>query len=193
MARRAAGDAFWRFSLAIYRRPSIAAACLALQDRCGLDVNLLLFCLWQARLGRRLSPADLRRAMRRAAPIQMGIIAPLRAARRALKRQSGLAEPALSRTAARLRRALLRHELAAEHFEQTALAGLTIGKPAPATGGLAAINLGAYRIAAGVSARSASAAGLARFANVFVESPVVSSTRKTYRFSLRRRRRKARK
>ena len=64
--------------------------------------------------------------MRRAAPIQPGIIAPLREARRALKRQAGLADRALAVAAARLRRALLRHELAAEHFEQAVLSGLRL-------------------------------------------------------------------
>src|SRR3954451_100169 len=38
--------AFWRFSLALYARPGVADALLALQDGAGLDVNLILFGLW---------------------------------------------------------------------------------------------------------------------------------------------------
>ena len=37
---------FWDFSLAVYGRPGVAPACLALQQRHGADVNLLLFCAW---------------------------------------------------------------------------------------------------------------------------------------------------
>jgi uncharacterized protein (TIGR02444 family) len=39
-------SAFWRFSLALYARPGVADALLALQNRAGLDVNLILFGLW---------------------------------------------------------------------------------------------------------------------------------------------------
>ena len=45
LVRREA-NAFWRFSLHTYRLPGIEAACLALQDRCGTDTNLLLYCCW---------------------------------------------------------------------------------------------------------------------------------------------------
>ena len=49
---------FWRFSLRTYRAPGVQEACLALQDRCGADVNLLLFCGWTGRDGRALDPAS---------------------------------------------------------------------------------------------------------------------------------------
>jgi uncharacterized protein (TIGR02444 family) len=42
----AAGEAFWRFSLALYTRPGAAGALIALQDRSGCDVNLVLFGMW---------------------------------------------------------------------------------------------------------------------------------------------------
>lgn len=37
---------FWAFSLAVYARPGVPPACLELQDRRGIDVNLLLFAAW---------------------------------------------------------------------------------------------------------------------------------------------------
>ena len=37
---------FWRFSLAVYAMPGVAAECLALQETHGVDVNMLLFCAW---------------------------------------------------------------------------------------------------------------------------------------------------
>ena len=36
---------FWDFSVGTYRRPGVADACLSLQDRYGLDVNVLLLLL----------------------------------------------------------------------------------------------------------------------------------------------------
>src|SRR5271170_5952237 len=33
---------FWRFSLNFYRQADVSDACIALQDTCGVDVNLLL-------------------------------------------------------------------------------------------------------------------------------------------------------
>jgi uncharacterized protein (TIGR02444 family) len=171
VSARAEAAAFWRFSLATYRRPGIARACLALQDRSGLDVNLLLLCLFAAKQGRALSSADLRRAMRRASPIQAGIIAPLRAARRALKRQADLADPALAAAAQRLRAAILRHELAAEHFEQTALSGLRLGRAQQRSATeLAHANLARYCIAAKVPVAAARRQGFSRLEAFFAES-----------------------
>ncbi|HKS89918.1 MAG TPA: TIGR02444 family protein, partial [Stellaceae bacterium] len=55
-----AGEAFWRFSLALYARPGVAEALIALQDRAGRDVNLMLFALWFGAVrGRRLDAARL--------------------------------------------------------------------------------------------------------------------------------------
>jgi uncharacterized protein (TIGR02444 family) len=39
---------FWRFSLRIYRAPGVADECIAVQERYGIDVNLMLFCAWLA-------------------------------------------------------------------------------------------------------------------------------------------------
>lgn len=54
---------FWRFSVRLFRAAGVADACIALQDECGADVNLLLYCGWLGACGRRLD----RRAMRSAA------------------------------------------------------------------------------------------------------------------------------
>ena len=42
----------WRFSLHFYRQAGVSDACIALQDACCVDVNLLLFLFWLA-AGRR--------------------------------------------------------------------------------------------------------------------------------------------
>ena len=59
MSEAASGSPFWRFSLAFYRRAGVADACIALQEEAGVDVNLLLFLLWQATRKRVLSAAEI--------------------------------------------------------------------------------------------------------------------------------------
>jgi uncharacterized protein (TIGR02444 family) len=57
------GEVFWRFSLAFYARPGMADALIGLQDRAGLDVNLMLFALWRGALhGQRLHASEMRAA-----------------------------------------------------------------------------------------------------------------------------------
>lgn len=111
---RLAAKSFWSFSLEVFALPRVARACLALQDRLGLDVNLLLFCCWLARRGRRLRPPELRAAVRCADAWQREVVQPLRRARRAVSKT----EPQLRR----LRRRITMLELDAERLEQESLA-----------------------------------------------------------------------
>jgi uncharacterized protein (TIGR02444 family) len=120
---------FWRFSLRTYRAPGVQEACLALQDRCGADVNLLLFCGWVGRDGRALDAGSLRSAVGRVGQWQSEVIAPLRLARRGLKRQ--LADAAVGELATPLRKRVLALELQLECVEQTLLAGLAVQWPQP--------------------------------------------------------------
>src|SRR5216684_1534893 len=86
------GSPFWRFSLRLYRQPGVADACIALQDECGVDVNVLLFFLWLA-ADKRLVPAPNARAVcEQAALWHDDVVAPLRAVRRKLKGGSTLIE-----------------------------------------------------------------------------------------------------
>lgn len=115
-------NAFWRFSLKTYRAAGVQEACLALQERCGADVNLLLFCGWVGREGRMLKEASLRCAVGRVSPWQSEVIAPLRLARRGLKQQ--LADVTVAPLARSLRQRMLALELALECVEQALLAEL---------------------------------------------------------------------
>jgi uncharacterized protein (TIGR02444 family) len=80
------GPPLWRFSLAFYAAPSVARSLIALQDKDGLDVNLMLFALWHGVSGRgRLDSDGLRAAGRAAGKIRADIVEPLRTLRRNLR------------------------------------------------------------------------------------------------------------
>lgn len=83
---------FWQFSGRVYAGRGVAEACLALQDRHRLDVNLLLFCAWAGSNGRRLDGGDLGQLRALAWPWQDNVVSPLRGARRWLKQQTTLPE-----------------------------------------------------------------------------------------------------
>jgi uncharacterized protein (TIGR02444 family) len=127
----AQGSPFWRFSLAYYRMQGVADACLVLQEEAGVDVNLLLFLLWQATLARSLSVADVEALEERIAPWREVTIVPLRRVRRALKTPPALLAAA---TAEVFRTKVKGIELEAERLQQEAMHELAraspLGRPA---------------------------------------------------------------
>ena len=155
------GNPFWDFSLAVYGRAGVGEACVALQDRYGLDVNLLLLCCWAATRGSGLDAAELSRLVAAVAGWQREVVRPLRGVRRWLKTQSADA----AGPAGALRAAVKARELEAERIEQfllfealgTAGEGRA-GVPAPA---LAAASLRAYLELAGAVPDEADRAALA--------------------------------
>lgn len=111
---------FWRFSLALYRRPGVAAACIDLQDRRALDVNLLLFALWRGMAGERLTAPRLQQLDQLMADWRDRSVRPLRAIRRDLKpllEALGAHRPA----GEALRAEIAAAELRAEQIEQALL------------------------------------------------------------------------
>lgn len=113
-----AGSPFWRFSLKFYRLPKVAEACIALQDGAGVDVNLLLFLLWQAAEGRVLTKADVEALEGRIAPWRNMTVVPLRNVRRALRTPPPLLAAA---TAQAYRNRIKAVELEAERLQQEAM------------------------------------------------------------------------
>ncbi|MCB2019328.1 MAG: TIGR02444 family protein [Burkholderiaceae bacterium] len=125
---RHAPHPFWRFSLRVYRAAGVQQACLALQEDCGADVNLLLLCGWLGLDGRALDRRRLRQAMACVGTWQSDVIASVRQARRAIKRNP----PPDAEAAQALRRQILALELELEYVEQSMLADLAAQWPAPA-------------------------------------------------------------
>lgn len=75
----------WDFSIAVYAAAGVADDYLGLQDRRGIDVNLLLFCGYMGAGGALLSQDDLRQVSGLVRPWHEDVVKPLRTARRALK------------------------------------------------------------------------------------------------------------
>jgi len=142
---------FWDYALALYGDAAVEAACLELQRRHGLDVNIVLLCCWQASMGGALDAGSLERAQEAVASWHAEVVRPLRALRQRLKVR--LAQPEPGSIAARwpelagaLRNGALALELDGERLAQLALAEVLAGHPASAPPGvaLAGANLGRY-------------------------------------------------
>jgi uncharacterized protein (TIGR02444 family) len=111
-------EAFWRFSLAFYEQPGVAGALIALQDRDGFDVNLVLFALWLGISGRApLSGDALGAAEQVAGKLRTEIVEPLRSLRRKLRHNSDA-------DVQRLREGVKVLEIAGEKLVQERLARL---------------------------------------------------------------------
>ena len=113
----AAAAALWRFALDFYALPDVSGALIELQDRAGLDVNLILFALWHGLSGRgRLDAQQLAAADQAVGMFRAEIIEPLRM----LRRRLGTGLDADTR---QLRETITRVELDAEKIALTRLAG----------------------------------------------------------------------
>jgi uncharacterized protein (TIGR02444 family) len=148
----ARGSPFWRFSLQFYRLPGVADACIALQDEAGVDVNLLLFLLWNARMGRVLSRSDVEALESRVAEWRDGVVIPLREMRRQLKSPPTLVEKG---TAEAFRTRIKQVELEAERLQQEGLFALAqstpLGQPALSPEEAARDSVLAYQTMKGVT------------------------------------------
>jgi uncharacterized protein (TIGR02444 family) len=140
---------FWTFSLGYYRGAGVSEACLELQDNCGVDVNVVLFLLWQASQRRRVAAADVQALAAKVRPWQVEVIGPIRALRRKLKTDA----PLLDRGPAELFRTRIKAiELESERLQQDAMAALAAGlrtDSAPSAEAAARAGIAAYASALG--------------------------------------------
>ncbi|HEX5078995.1 MAG TPA: TIGR02444 family protein [Geminicoccaceae bacterium] len=145
-------EAFWDWSVALYDRPGVETACLELQRRHRIDVNLVLLCLWLGARGTALDGEALARLCHGADRWQHEVVRPLRGLRRRLKARIADREPNSvagdwPELAASLRERALALEIDAERLEQLQLARVVASLPAGAAAGgpgLAGANLRHY-------------------------------------------------
>lgn len=122
---------FWRFSIKFYAVPGVAPACIELQDRANVDVNVLFFLLWSASQGRALDVTAVTEIEHAIGPWRDMAVVPIRNIRRALK-----APPPImaAEIAEGFRTRIKAVELEAERLQQEALYDLAqsgrLGRPA---------------------------------------------------------------
>jgi uncharacterized protein (TIGR02444 family) len=116
-----APNPFWDFSIVLYRKPGVAEACIALQERLGIDVNLLLYFAWLGSEGRALSQSEAAAVVAHVTAWHDEVVRPLRALRTDLKGNTKGAPPPV---AERLRAQIKSAELNAERIEQEMLYAL---------------------------------------------------------------------
>jgi uncharacterized protein (TIGR02444 family) len=112
---------FWLFSLAVYQDDAVQKECLDLQDRHGIDINMLLFCAFVGAVhGAIISERDVTEAVSLIGVWNANVVRALRQVRRELKLFA--ADPSPVQVAAgELRTSVKAAELAAEQIEQAVL------------------------------------------------------------------------
>lgn len=110
---------FWDFSIAVYSKPGVGPACLVLQGRHQIDVNILLFCLWLAHDGYpAATEAEMKRYVDAVGPWHQQAVRRLRAVRKWMKPSRPPVDDALAKS---VRAAIQKIEIDAEHLEQITL------------------------------------------------------------------------
>src|ERR1700691_4568856 len=117
---------FWRFSLNYYRQSGVSDACIALQDGCGVDVNLLLFLFWLASERQTLSADEVKTLDDTIRSWRNLTIIPIRDTRRKLKGAQTFVDPAKQEA---FRDKVKAIELSAEQLQQEALYAFTQSGP----------------------------------------------------------------
>jgi uncharacterized protein (TIGR02444 family) len=144
-------EVFWDYSVALYGRPGVEAACIELQRRHRIDVNLVLLCLWLGERGTALDGEALARLCHAADRWQAEVVRPLRTLRQRLKARLADGEPNSiagdwPELATSVRERAIALEIDAEHLEQLHLGSVAAALPAGAAAGpvLAGANLRQY-------------------------------------------------
>lgn len=125
---------FWNFSLELYDRQGVAAACLDLQNTYQLDVNLLLFCFWHAKDYGEIDRKLMRDVIAISSQWRANVVQPLRNTRSWMKLNSN-SRPQFED----LRERIKEDELMAEKLQQEKISSLAFTfnetlKPAPSKG-----------------------------------------------------------
>lgn len=112
---------FWDFSLAVYSRAGVADACLALQDECDLDVNVLLFALYAGVDGVALDVRAYEALDEVITPWREKAVRPLRAARREVRRMMETLHTDVRGSARKAYESIKAAELATERAQQLSM------------------------------------------------------------------------
>jgi uncharacterized protein (TIGR02444 family) len=108
----------WRFSLGVYRGAGVQEECLGVQERHGVDVNLLMLCAYVGVVeGAVLSASDVADALEASGAWHGNVVKTLRQVRRTMK-SWGVGEGGHAHVVEALRTKVKGAELEAEQIEQ---------------------------------------------------------------------------
>jgi uncharacterized protein (TIGR02444 family) len=152
----------WDFVARLYAAPGVAPACLELQERHGVDVTFMLFCLWRGSADAKPLGENMRALSDMAREWRDAVVLPLRAARRRLKAEATASSRPETKT---LHQTVLAAEIDCEHAELLMLADRaeTLCGP-PDGGGSAAVmagNLAGFFEASGIKPAAQDAVAIA--------------------------------
>lgn len=112
----------WDFSLQVYGQKGVSSACIGLQDRHTLDVNIVLLCLWLGSSGRPvIDQTFLERILEVSTRWNKEIVCKIRSARVTLKEKFSTIPLERCET---LRQGLLALEIDCEHSQLLAFASI---------------------------------------------------------------------
>jgi len=120
-------QSFWKFSLELYDRGSVAPACLELQNRFDLDINLVLFCYWYGYAWGEIDTATLNEVVDTSSNWKKNVVQPLRNVRKWMKLNSGDFHPKQVTHFNNLRQQIKADELDAEKYQQEAMERVVLG------------------------------------------------------------------
>lgn len=109
----------WDFVIRLYAVPDVAAACLDLQERHGINVTFMLFCLWRGSVSAGPLGEHVPALAAAAREWHETVVLPVRAARRRLKTETGSSRKPY---ATALYKSVLAAEIDCEHAELLMLA-----------------------------------------------------------------------
>lgn len=111
---------FWDFSIQFYGVDGVAEACLELQNSHGLDVNMVLLCVWFGKHNGKLADSSMEQALEFSNHWRSCVVQPLRATRQWMK---GHPPPAEGQQLGfnDLREQIKKVELSAEKHQQESL------------------------------------------------------------------------
>jgi uncharacterized protein (TIGR02444 family) len=117
-------SALWRFSLAVYRSAGVQEECLEVQERYGVDVNLLMLCAYAGAVeGVVLSASDVADALDATGGWHANVVRTLRQVRRTLKPWGVAGQGDFSQVVEAVRVKVKGVELEAEQIEQAMMWG----------------------------------------------------------------------
>jgi len=109
----------WDFVTRLYAAPGVAPSCLDLQERHGIDVTFMLFCLWHGSVNAKPLDGHMPALAAAAREWHETVVLPLRAARHRLKAETGTSQKPETEA---LYRKVLAAEIDCEHAELLMLA-----------------------------------------------------------------------